>query len=502
VNIWSGLAGEIATGTVDDYTGYVTQAFAGPQVAWGMARGSPGAFGGTRLNSTPVWLGLCGLFLLGLVDWRRPVSLRTLDLLVLLSFSVSLWYFNRGNIFASVPLAYPPLLWLLARSVWIGRRDRAPRGTTVWPVWLLVGVVIFVAGFRIGLNVRSSSVIDVGYSGVIGANRISDGQSPYGNFPVEEGRPACGPADANGEIRNHIQTNGRCEGALPQGDTYGPVSYEAYLPAYWLFGWSGKWDTLPAAHATSIAWDLICLLGLVFVGRRFGGNRLAAMLAFAWVTWPFTAYTLNANTNDVIMPALLVWGFYFVTSPVARGAFVALSGWTKFASLLVVPLWSGYPEALRPRSLVRFAIGFVVVTVAAFFVLFLEPSPLHAAHVFYDRTIKSQVDRTSPFSLWDWGQYHAKGLPALKQVQHVLEGLLVLGSLALVWWPRRRSPVQFAALTAAVLIGFEICLTHWFYLYLPWFFPFVAFALLAPRPAGRPRPEPVDEHAARDLVAA
>jgi hypothetical protein len=26
-------------------------------------------------------------------------------------------------------------------------------------------------------------------------------------------------------------------------------------------------------------------------------------------------------------------------------------------------------------------------------------------------------------------------------------------------------------------------LTHWFYLYLPWFFPFVAFAVLAPRTA-------------------
>jgi hypothetical protein len=500
VSVWSGLAGEVATGRVDDYTGYVTEAWAGPQVAWGMARGSPAAFGGARLNSLPVWLGFCGLFLLGLVDWRRPVSLRTLDLLVLLSFSVSLWYFNHGNVFAAMPLVYPGLVWLLARCVWIGWRDRAPRGATVWPVWLLVGVVIFVAGFRIGLNVRASNVIDVGYAGVIGANRIASGISPYGNFPVEVGKP-CGPADAYGEIRNRIQTNGRCEGANPTGDTYGPASYEAYLPAYWIFGWSGVWDTLPAAHATTIAWDLICLLGLVFVGRRFGGSRLAAALAFAWVAYPFTAYVSNANTNDAIMPALLVWGFYFVTSPVARGAFNALSAWTKFATLLVVPLWSGYPEARRPRSIARFALGFAAATVASFFVLFLEPSFLHALRVFYDRTLKSQLDRTSPFSLWDWGQYHAKGLPNLKQVQHVLEGLVVAGSLALFWWPRRRSPLRFAALTAAVLIGFELVLTHWFYLYLPWFFPFVAFALLAP---GRAEEEPVaeaaDEHAARDLV--
>ena len=44
-----------------------------------------------------------------------------------------------------------------------------------------------------------------------------------------------------------------------------------------------------------------------------------------------------------------------------------------------------------------------------------------------------------------------------------------------------------AALTAAVLIGFELVLTHWFYLYLPWFFPFVVLALIAPLPGAATR---------------
>ncbi len=127
-------------------------------------------------------------------------------------------------------------------------------------------------------------------------------------------------------------------------------------------------------------------------------------------------------------------------------------------------------------------LGFAVTTVLVFFVLFLEPSPLHAARVFYDRTVGFQIGRDSPFSLWDWGQYHAKGLPNLRIVQRVLEVLLVVGSLALAWVPRRRSPLRMAALTGAVLVGFELVLTHWFYLYLPWFFPFVALALIAPLP--------------------
>ena len=482
VNVSSGGAGEIATGVVDDNTGVVTEAWTGPQVAWKMARGYTGAFGGEQINSYSVWLTFCVLFLLGLADWRRPFSLRNADLLVLLSLSVSLWFFNKGNIFTAMPLAYPPLAWLLLRCSWVAGRDRPTRGAPVWPIWLLAAATVFLAGFRIGLNVRASNVIDVGYSGVIGADRIVHGQSPYGHFPVEDPQPACGPADASGEVRNRVQTNGICETANPLGDTYGPVSYLAYIPGYLLFGWSHKWDSLPAVHATSILFDLLALVGLALVGRKLGGPRLAATLAFAWAAWPFTQYASSSNTNDSIMPVLLIFGFLALTSDLARGAAVAVSGWTKFASLLLLPLWSGYPEARRPRNAALTLLGFALATVLVFFVLFLEPSPAHAARVFFDRTVHFQVGRDSPFSLWDWRQYHARGLPDLHLVQRGLQVLLVIGALALGWWPRRRSPLRMAALSAAVLIGFELVLTHWSYLYLPWFFPFVAMALVGQLP--------------------
>jgi hypothetical protein len=55
----------------------------------------------------------------------------------------------------------------------------------------------------------------------------------------------------------------------------------------------------------------------------------------------------------------------------------------------------------------------------------------------------------------------------------------VAGALVVAFVPRTKTPLQLAALTAALVIGFELVLTHWFYLYIPWFFPFVAFALLA-----------------------
>ncbi len=504
VKIWSGPAGEIATGRVDDFTGVVTEAWTGPQVAWKMARGGGAAFGGKRINSLPVWLAFCGIFLLGLGDLRRPLSIRNLDLLALLSFSVSLWYFNHGRIFTSVPLVYPGLAYLLARTIWIGVRGRPPRASRpVWPVWLLAAATVFVGGFKVGLNVRQSNVIDVGYAGPIGAERIAHGQSPYGHFPVEDSLKPCGSADREGEIRERIQANGRCESANPNGDTYGPVSYLAYLPGYAFFGWSGKWDDLPAAHFTSIAFDLLCIVGLALVGWRFGRARLAVTLAFAWAAYPFTQYASNSNTNDAIMPAFLIFGFWLVTSPWARGIFSGLAGWTKFGALLVVPLWATYPEFRRSRrTALLFAAGFAVATAAGFWILLLEPNPLHAARVFWDRTIPPQVNRQSPFSLWDWRQYHA-GLPDLKWLQHVLQALLVAGAVVSPFLPRRKTPLQLAALTGALLIGFELVLTHWFYLYLPWFFAFAAFAVLA----GEPAPEAVsatepNERETRELVPA
>jgi hypothetical protein len=478
IRVWWGTAGEIATGKVDDTSGAVTEAWTGPQVAWKMARGYPGAFGGKEINSTPVWLGFCVLFLLGLGDLRRPLSLRNLDLLALLSFSVSLWYFNKGHIFTSAPLVYPPLLYLLGRMAWSAWRGRLATGAVpVWPVWALAAATVFAAGFRIGLNTQSSNVIDVGYSGVVGANRIANGVVPYGNFPVELGKP-CGPADADGEIRDRIQRDGRCESANPQGDTYGPVAYEAYLPGYLVLGWTGKWDDLPAAHFSSIGFDLLCILGLALVGLRFGGTRLAVTLAFAWVAYPFTQYVSNSNTNDALVPLFLIWGFWLVTSPVARGAAVALSGWTKFASLLLAPLWASYPER-RLRPTLVFAAAFVLTSLAAFSILLLDGHPLGAAHEFWKRTLSWQIDRESPFSIWDWRQYHA-GLPDLHLLQRALEGLLLVGAVAVYFFPRRKSPLQLAALTAALLVGAEIVLTHWYYAYLPWFFPFAAIAVLAP----------------------
>ncbi|MHB1380862.1 MAG: hypothetical protein ACYCXJ_01395, partial [Thermoleophilia bacterium] len=114
-------SGEAARVLIDDISGGVNEVMVGPQVAWQMARGYDGAFGRV-VNEPYVWLPLCFIFLLPFFDIRRPWRLFNLDLLVLLSFTVSHYYFNQGEIFTSVPLAYPPLAWLFLRLAWVWLR--------------------------------------------------------------------------------------------------------------------------------------------------------------------------------------------------------------------------------------------------------------------------------------------------------------------------------------------------------------------------------------------
>jgi hypothetical protein len=227
-------------------------------------------------------------------------------------------------------------------------------------------------------------------------------------------------------------------------------------------------------------------------------------LAFAWVAYPFTQYVSSSNSNDAIMPAFLIWGLVFVTSAPARGLFAGLAAWTKFASFLLLPLWASYPSAAKwPRQQLLFLGGVAAATALGFWMLLLEPDPLHAARVFWDRTFGWQLGRPSPFSIWDWQEY--PGFPDLHVLQTILKGVLVAAAGVLAFVPRTRNVLQLAALTGALLIGFELVLTHWFYLYIPWFFPFVAFAVLVPAAVRVAEPEPLpedsgDERPVGDLV--
>jgi hypothetical protein len=468
---------ELALVIVDPLTGTVRESWTGYQVAWKMARGYPGSFG-HKLNAPYVFLPLCVLFLVGLLDWRRPWRVASLDLVVLLGFGVSHWFFNRAEIGVSVPLQYPVLLYLLFRMLWIGLRGRGEGLQPVWPAtWLLIAA-LFLVGFRVGLNVADSGAIDVGYASVVGADRIAHGDQLYGNFPAD----------------------------VSEGDTYGPVNYLAYVPFEVVWPWHGSWDDLPAAHGAAVFFDLGTFALLILLGRRIrpgpDGSKLAATFAFAWAAYPYTAFALESNSNDTLVALLLVATLLLMARPTTRGVFAALATLTKFAPVLLVPMLATYKatpagggvggpapeEALANRggggsptatgpAVVTFAIAFVATTA----ILLIWPAIDPGLGTVWERTIDYQAQRDSPFSLW--GQ--VGGLEPLRVfILAVTAGLAV----TFAFWPRQKTLPQVAALGAALLIALQLTAQHWFYLYIVWFFPLLLVAAAVSDPGRNRKP--------------
>jgi hypothetical protein len=427
---------------VSGVTGEVTEVWTGPQAATPLARGDGRSAGGA-LNRPYVWLPLAAIFLLTFFDPRRPLRLLHLDLVVLLSFGISQLYFNQGRIDIAIPLVYPLLGYLLVRTLLAGfrPRERTERLVPRLPVrWMAVGLVLLVA-FRVGLNIEDSNVVDVGYASVVGADRIMHGEELY--------------------VDNDVH-----------GDTYGPVTYLAYIPFEAVFPTDGVWDSVPAAHAAAITFDLLVIIGLMLLGttlrRGRQGRELGLAMSFAWAAYPFSLLALQENTNDLLIAALLVFALAALRSPPGRGALLALGTAAKFAPLAVAPLLATGTGERRGRAWLGFGLAFTAVCVAAA----LPYIPDGGLREMYDTTIGFQLGRGSPFSLW---ALH----PSLDWLQTVLKlgaaGLAVL----LAFVPRRREPRQVVALTAAVMIAVQLPAVHWFYFYLVWIAPLVLAAVMS-----------------------
>ena len=444
---------DVAQVVVDDTSGDVVEHWTGSQVDTKLARGYRGAVAG-KVNRWWIWLPLCVLFLAPFVDPRRPLRLIHLDLLALLGFSVSLFFFNRAEIGLSVGLVYPVLAYVFLRALIAGfrpveTRDRllpfAPRG-------LLVAGIVALVAFHTAYVATEGKVIDVGIAGVIGADRLTHGDDIYG-------------ADFS---------QGLAPSSDVRGDVYGPVNYLAYVPFELALPWSGHWDEVSAARAAALGFELLTALALFGLGRRIRpgpeGATLGVALAYAWLAYPFTMYTLASSFNDALVALLVVCCLLVASSAPARGAASALAGLTKFGPLILAPLFAAGPGERRPRPLILFGVGFLIA--AAIVTIPLLPDG--GFRELYDRSLGYQASRGSPFSVW--GQ-----APSLHFLQTLSKVFAVALAALFFFVPRRRSVVQLAGLAAALLIAVQVTANHWFYPYVVWFVPLVLVAVFAQR---------------------
>ena len=424
-HVWSGKAGEIARGTVEDRTG-ARASRRGP------ARRSRGRWRGAarrvRRQDAHVLAGVARALGASSSSGSSTSGARSRCARSTCSCCSRSASRSRSSTAATSsrapPLAVPPLVYLLVRmppgSGSAGARGRAAPTAPVWPVWVLA--VRDALPRRLPHRAQRRDAA----RGDRRRLRRRDRRRPDPRRPgavrrtcrSTDGSGAAGPADADGEIRERIQANGRCESANPRGDTYGPVALPraTFRPSL-AFGWSGQVgraargardrDRVRPARAARRS----CSSGDASAARR-----LAAALAFGWAAYPFTALRAareHERRADARAPRLGLLAR--VVARRARGSVGARRRGRSSRRSLVAPLWLTYPARARRRDASR-----------AFVARLRRPrrcSPSRSCSssppsgtrsaTFWDRTIAFQLGRDSPFSIWDWGQYHARGIPDL-----------------------------------------------------------------------------------------
>jgi len=110
------------------------------------------------------------------------------------------------------------------------------------------------------------------------------------------------------------------------------VNYLAYIPFRMIWGWSGIWDSLPAAHAAAIAFDLMTMLGLMLLGWSLRGQqRGRAGLPVGGIS--VHGLRARVNSNDALVSLLIVAALLALRWASLRGVMGGLAGLTKFAPL-------------------------------------------------------------------------------------------------------------------------------------------------------------------------
>lgn len=422
-------------------TGKIFEVQTAPDVGFTLVRGYPGVLGG-KLNAPYIWLPLCLLFIVPFFDPRRPFRLLHLDLLMLLAFGISHFFFAAGRPNLSVPLVYPFLAYVTVRMAFAAFRPIRRRGALMPQVttrFLVIGVIALLA-LRIGYGMTSSGDLDITTAGVIGADRIEHGLDLY--------------------VFNDSY-----------GDTYGPVNYLMYIPSELAFPFTyAKPDVLSAARPATLTFDLLTVLGLFLLGRSLrpgrDGTRMGAALAYAWTAYPYTSLVIASNTNDTLVPLFVIYALLLLRSPPARGALGAIAALTKFAPLLVAPVLAVGRGPFRLRTALV-STGVYVAVLAVIVWLFL---PDGGFTEFWKTTLGFQLGRSSPLGIWTRD-------PGLSWLHPIVQTLAIVLALVAAFVPRRRTTGQVAALCAAIFAAAQIPANYWIYFYTVWFAPFMFISL-------------------------
>ncbi len=203
---------------------------------------------------------------------------------------------------------------------------------------------------------------------------------------------------------------------------------------------------------------------------------------------------MNANANDSLIAAIGVGAMLALGSPPARGAIVALAAAAKFGPAALAPLFATGNGERRWRAAIVFGVAFARGQRA------VDRCPSSPTAACESSTTARSATRPRAARRSASGAWRRRSTSCGRSTRARAVAL----ALAVALCPRFKTPLQIAALAAAVLIAVQLTATHWFYFYVVWFLPLVLVARFALAGADQrdPRPKPPQlRRADHDLVA-
>ncbi|MBJ7354620.1 MAG: hypothetical protein JHC98_07325 [Thermoleophilaceae bacterium] len=401
---------------------------------------------------------LAGALLFLLLLAQRPLaSQRNIDLAALAALTLTIWTVNERLFGWTMLLGVALMTYLLVRCLGVAARAEAPVAarflvrfgeSETQLLRLIAGAVALLAVF---VTIPGGSVGDVSQASMSGATEILAGTMPYG----------------------HIMDG------VVHGDTYPLFAYVLYTPAALIWPVHDLFDNLDGGLWIAAIALLAGAAAIFRAGRSAVDEAFGLRHAAAWLLFPPVLITASSGSNDLPTAALVAWALATFVHAGRTSTWLSAAAWAKVAPVFVLPLWLA---RFRGAQLKRALIAPVVLTLAML-ALLLALGGTEGVRKMID-AIAFQSDRGAQLSFWV-----VTGAPALQIVVQAFGfGLAAAGAVA-VWRSTAlaSSLVRVSALSAAVLLVFEIGASYWSYAYLPWVYPVLVVALLWPGDATRLR---------------
>ncbi|MGK2878399.1 MAG: hypothetical protein ACSLFF_07475 [Solirubrobacterales bacterium] len=397
------------------------------------------------------------LLFLFLLAQRPLASLRNADLTALAALSLTIWTVNERLFGWTMLLGVALMTYLLVRCLLVVARpeDRPSPDFLVRfgesETRLLRIIVGAAAVLALLVTIPGGDVGDVSQASISGATQILEGNTPYGNI---------------------------AEGVV-HGDTYPLFAYLLYTPAALIWPVRDLFDNLDGGLWIAAIALLAGAAAMFRAGRSAVDEAFGLRHAAAWLTFPPILITATSGSNDLPTAALVAWAVATFVHAGRTSTWLSAAAWAKVAPVFLLPLWLA---RFRGAELKRALIPPVALTIALLALLLALGGTDGVSRMI--EAIAFQSDRGAQLSFWV-----VTGAPALQIVVQAAGFALAAAAAVAVWRSTSlaSSIVQVSALSAAVLLVFQIGASYWSYAYLPWAYPLIAVALLWTQSATRLR---------------